>query len=726
MPYSSSSSGSLATLRSSNYASTSSVASYRNSTSGSYLGSSISGSSSSYLSASRTNSFLSNASSGSTSSSRSSSLDRTSSRDVSSIYRPSSYLPVNTTSYRTTSSTVTSRPPRSSSTIKSSVSSTSLTSLPISKRFQSPIRSGLKVNTTSSKSGCDAIHDHLSPVLTNYRSLSDSTSTGLGISGGSTLSRYSGYSHRNSIKNLDDYSLNSLNDARSSYARSSTSDLLSKSRDIDSGLSSGASTSSSVSSSPSLSTGSARSHGSKLGLDENSNCTTYNGRHKYDANRNICSSSSSSKGSDEEAETTSTGSSSSRSSSNGSPVSSSPRQLRFGSTEDLSLYSYGRRRRASGQASTSGYSSDASNSSSSGNYGGSNYRRSKQDSEGLSGLKNLGNTCFMNSVLQCLSNTRPLMEYSVQEKYNSDINVSTSSMKGALIKSFASLLQSMRNGDSNNSSVNPQAFKSQIQKFAPRFMGYSQQDAQEFLRYLLQGLHEDVNRLVSKPTPIHTDIDDNLSDNQKASESWRRYLRFDDSKIVDLFVGQLKSTLRCTTCGHTSVTFDPFWDLSLPIPKQSGSVKLQNCFELFTSEEVLNGDEKPTCAKCKTRRKCTKSFSIQKFPKILVIHLKRFSPSEKYRAKLTTTVDFPLYNLDLSQFAVNSNQSQNCVYNLYGVSNHSGTVFTGHYTAFCKHPYSGDWYDYNDIRVTKISPNSVVSSEAYVLFYELVSHSSRL
>ncbi|GAB6028374.1 hypothetical protein CHUAL_002542 [Chamberlinius hualienensis] len=723
MPYSSSSGGSLATLRSSNYTSTSSVSSYRNSPGSSYLGSSTGGSSS-YLSSSRTNSFLSHASSGSSaSSSRSSSLDRTSSRDVSSIYRPSSLLPVNTTSYRTISSSiVTSRPPRSSSCVKSSASTTSLTSLPISKRFQSPIRSGLKVNTgVSSRSGCDAIHDHLSPVLTNYRSLSDSTSSGLG------LSRYSTYSHRGSIKNLDVYSLNSLNDARSSTGRGSTSDLLAKVRDIDSGLSSGASTSSSGSSSPSLSTGSVRSHGSKLGLDENSNCTTsYSGRHKYDANRNVCSSSSSSKGSDEEADTTSTGSNSSRCSSNGSPVSSSPRQLRFGSTEDLSLYSYGRRRRASGQASTSGYSSDASNSSSSGNYGGSNYRRSKQESEGLSGLKNLGNTCFMNSVLQCLSNTRPLMEYSVQEKYISDINVSTSSMKGALIKSFASLLQSMRNDDSNNSAVNPQAFKSQIQKFAPRFMGYSQQDAQEFLRYLLQGLHEDVNRLVSKPTPIHTDIDDNLSDNQKASESWRRYLRFDDSKIVDLFVGQLKSTLRCTSCGHTSVTFDPFWDLSLPLPKQSGSVKLQNCFELFTSEEVLNGDEKPTCAKCKTRRKCTKSFSIQKFPKILVIHLKRFSPSEKYRAKLTTTVDFPLYNLDLSAFAVNSNQSQNCAYNLYGVSNHSGTVFTGHYTAFCKHPYSGDWYDYNDVRVTKVSQNSVVSSEAYVLFYEQVSHSSRL
>ena len=80
-------------------------------------------------------------------------------------------------------------------------------------------------------------------------------------------------------------------------------------------------------------------------------------------------------------------------------------------------------------------------------------------------------------------------------------------------------------------------------------------------------------------------------------ESWKRYIRRDDSKIVDLFVGQLKSTLQCTVCGHCSVTFDPFWDLSLPIPASGKSImsniKLQQCLELFVKEEILDGDEKP-------------------------------------------------------------------------------------------------------------------------------------
>jgi ubiquitin carboxyl-terminal hydrolase 2/21 len=111
----------------------------------------------------------------------------------------------------------------------------------------------------------------------------------------------------------------------------------------------------------------------------------------------------------------------------------------------------------------------------------------------------------MNSVIQCLSNTRPLLEYLLNEQYTADINTTTSSMKGALIKAFSQVVQELwENGGDHI--VNTSSLKSQIQRFAPRFMGYSQQDAQEFLRYLLEGLHEDVNRVTIKPQPIFTDI----------------------------------------------------------------------------------------------------------------------------------------------------------------------------------------------------------------------------
>lgn len=340
---------------------------------------------------------------------------------------------------------------------------------------------------------------------------------------------------------------------------------------------------------------------------------------------------------------------------------------------------------------------------------------------GLNGLKNIGNTCFMNSVLQCLSNTRPLLEYMRKDGYSGDINTTISGMKGALVKAFALLIKDLW---SDECVVNTASLKTQIQRFAPRFMGYSQQDAQEFLRYLLEGLHEDVNRVTIKPTPLTQDIDDRLPDGEKAQEAWQRYTRMDNSKIVDLFVGQLKSTLKCTHCGHCSVTFDPFWDLSLPIPSRTGQLRLSQCLDSFTREETLDGDEKPTCSKCKERRKCTKSFSIQRFPKILVIHLKRFSPMERFRGKLSCTVDFPLEGLDMSNYAADAKSSQ-CRYTLYAISNHSGTTYSGHYTAYCKHPYTGAWHEYNDSRVSTISSRSLVSGEAYVLFYELDSNSQR-
>uniref|UniRef100_A0ABM0M5K7 ubiquitinyl hydrolase 1 n=1 Tax=Saccoglossus kowalevskii TaxID=10224 RepID=A0ABM0M5K7_SACKO len=322
--------------------------------------------------------------------------------------------------------------------------------------------------------------------------------------------------------------------------------------------------------------------------------------------------------------------------------------------------------------------------------------------DGLVGLRNLGNTCFMNSILQCLSNTRLLKDYCSKEDYIDDLNKS-SSMKGQLMTAFAELIQSlwMKNADT----VNPSAFKHQIQKFAPRFVGYSQQDSQEFLRFLLEGLHDDINKVLRKPR-YNEEISDDLTDMEKAREAWNRYTSRENSRIVDIFVGQLKSTLQCTVCRHCSVTFDPFWDLSLPIPKASKNstynysysssyddeISLKDCFKLFTKDEILDGVEKPTCSQCQEKRKCTKKLTIQKFPKILVLHLKRFS-AHGYRSKLSTLVDYPRSNLRLDDFSATG-----CAppYDLYGVSNHSGSTYGGHYTAYCKHAASDRWYTYDD------------------------------
>ncbi|XP_006642213.2 ubiquitin carboxyl-terminal hydrolase 2a isoform X1 [Lepisosteus oculatus] len=386
-----------------------------------------------------------------------------------------------------------------------------------------------------------------------------------------------------------------------------------------------------------------------------------------------------------------------------------------------SRYSYG----VSHSSTQEGLSTSLRSSSSSWDRGrtGSPVREptNSKSAQGLVGLRNLGNTCFMNSILQCLSNTQQLRDYCLHNSHRRDLN-NNSRTNTALMEEFAKLIQTLWTSTSSEA-VSPSEFKTQIQKYAPRFVGYNQQDAQEFLRFLLDGLHNEVNRVTVRPRATMEDLD-HLPDDEKGKRMWNKYLEREDSRIVDLFVGQLKSSLTCSDCGYCSTVFDPFWDLSLPIAKKGyGEVSLMDCMRLFTKEDVLDGDEKPTCYRCKARRKCTKKFTIQKFPKILVLHLKRFSEARVRTSKLSTFVSFPLKDLDLREFA--SENSIHAVYNLYAVSNHSGTTMGGHYTAYCRNPSTGEWHTFNDSRVTPMSSGQVRTSDAYVLFYEL-STSSRM
>ncbi|XP_014861248.1 PREDICTED: ubiquitin carboxyl-terminal hydrolase 2-like [Poecilia mexicana] len=337
--------------------------------------------------------------------------------------------------------------------------------------------------------------------------------------------------------------------------------------------------------------------------------------------------------------------------------------------------------------------------------------------QGLVGLRNLGNTCFMNSILQCLSNTSELRDYCLWNFHLMELNHRTNT---ALMEEFAKLTQNLWTSV-NNEAVSPSEFRNQIQKFAPKFIGCNQQDAQEFLRFLLDGLHNEVNRATIRRKVSVQDID-HLPDEEKARRTWNMYLEREDSRVVDLFAGQLKSSLTCTVCGFRSTVFEPFWDLSVPIAqKSSGEVTLKDCLRLFTREDVLDGEERPTCNKCKARRKCTKRFSIQRFPQVLVLHLKRFSDSNVRASKLNTFVDFPLKDLDLREFSADS--SERPIYNLYAVSNHTGNVLGGHYTSCCRNPALGEWFSYNDSRVSPMSSSQVRSSNAYVLFYEMANSS---
>lgn len=175
----------------------------------------------------------------------------------------------------------------------------------------------------------------------------------------------------------------------------------------------------------------------------------------------------------------------------------------------------------------------------------SSYRSSSDSKKGVVGIRNIGNTCYMNSVLQCLSNTKSLTEYVLDEADGAD---------GKLIRVYRDLLSRIWSGNDGHP-VDTTAFKSAFQRLSPRFVGYDQQDAQEFLRLLLDKLHMDINRVKVKPRSV-PELDETLKDNALAADFWQRYLATDNSAVVDLFAGQLKSTLECSVCGHKSITFE--------------------------------------------------------------------------------------------------------------------------------------------------------------------------
>eukprot|EP00741_Cyanophora_paradoxa_P016451 tig00020918_g15884.t1 len=304
------------------------------------------------------------------------------------------------------------------------------------------------------------------------------------------------------------------------------------------------------------------------------------------------------------------------------------------------------------------------------------------------GLKNLGNTCFLNAVIQNLSHMRELRQYFLQHELPGPCPPSTNShfsdVQGtwhndvSLCSELKALFKDMTEG---SMPCEPGALLEAVWKAVPRFRGHQQQDAHEFLRYLLDRMHLELTGRV--------DVSQELNFQQ------HHVFDGDMSAILHTFQGRLLSSITCDYCGCTSTKEDVFLDLSLDIPekfipprRQTATVAvprppcmLADCLKAFTDPERLKEGEKYQCDKCDTKVDAVKRLVIDKLPLILCLHIKRFRWHSYNRSKIDVHVDFPLSHLNLRPFCTAS--CMHTLYDLIGVVNHHGLGSgSGHYTSF--------------------------------------------
>ena len=336
----------------------------------------------------------------------------------------------------------------------------------------------------------------------------------------------------------------------------------------------------------------------------------------------------------------------------------------------------------------------------------------KYSNKGLSGLANLGNTCFLNSCMQVLSHTYELNDFLSLETYKKKLK---NKYDTSLLLEWDELRKLLW---SENCIVSPTKFVKTVQKVAQLkdrelFTGYSQNDLPEFLIFIVDCFHNALAREVNMT--IQGTIENERDKTALVClERIKQMYSKDYSEIWNLFYGvQVSQITSIDTEEVISITPDPYFIIDLPIPANNKSPTLIDCFNLYVVGEIMDGDNSIFNEKTGKKEAAKKQLKFWSFPNILVIDIKRFS---SLNHKNQILLDFPLENLNLSEYVIGYNKDS-YIYDLYGVCNHSGSVQGGHYTAFVKNA-NNKWYHYNDTSVSEVSiPSQIISPKAYCFFY---------
>lgn len=393
---------------------------------------------------------------------------------------------------------------------------------------------------------------------------------------------------------------------------------------------------------------------------------------------------------------------------------------------------------------------------------------------GLSGLENMGNTCYLAATIQLLSNC-PILQTIMRDRsilrdigskiIESDPEKFSGAAKNTLLeKEFDDMLtyqlyKVMTTMWNTNSIVRPRSVKKIIGQH-DTLAGFGQHDSQEALQFVLQHIHDEtkkniddvkfikkisetVNEKIEQIKKCSNIIDESLDveEKKRASDILMNMYKEDPSKYLKMMMiitwkktllkegesfltyltwGLFCAKRTCTECAFMSPTFDMFNMIQLAIPEDKKDLTLKDCFDYYSQSE----DVECKCARC-GNKKATQESNIYSYPDILFIHFKRFE-SEYANGKLINRkrydkITFPLENLTFKEFSIEKDDEITKNYDLKGIIEHRGSLDSGHYVSYCQNPVSEEWFEFNDDDVLRIPKEDIekeiVTSNAYLLMY---------